>query len=133
MRRSDRDIKMQLIYCLSTLFSIASLPSAFAKDCGSQPGIANGECVKFYSGNSNTNCNDYLTGIISYKPTCQGNCYVYPFDSISVSGDGTYGTNCYVYSDSNCQNEMFSTGNVVGAGGCWASSGANSMKCYYRC
>jgi hypothetical protein len=36
-----------------------------------------------------------------------GNCFVYDhFTSLHVSGDGTYGTNCIAYSDTNCQTEM---------------------------
>jgi hypothetical protein len=103
-----------------------------AADCSNVAGgVANGECVKFYSGQG---CqSDEEEG--SYKPTCGGNCFQYgQFQSLHVSGDGTYGTDCYAYSDSNCQNLLTTTGNqVVGGGTCTSFGSANSMKCYYRC
>lgn len=102
-----------------------------AKNCQNIPGIANGECVRFYTG---IGCDGQEAG--SYKPSCEGNCYQYGFDYIDVAGDGTYGTNCFAYSDSNCQNYIGQTGNQVSVFGtetCMSFPGGQSMKCYYRC
>lgn len=72
--------------------------------CGSIPGIANGECVNHYS---NPGCadQDHIKG---YKPTCAGNRYVDKFNSVKASGDGTYSTNCDLFSDTSCQNKITS-------------------------
>jgi hypothetical protein len=96
--------------------------------CLGNGGIANGECVRYYS---STGCaaQDQIKG---YKPTCAGNCYVDEFDSVKVSGDGTYSTNCVLYSDSQCQNQINDFGSKTGGGVCKNNSGW-SMKCYYRC
>ena len=110
---------------------LALSASGLAADCvtGASPGTANGECVGFYLGGS-------CTGEIgSYKPTCAGNCFQYDsFNSLSVAGDGTFGTDCIAYSDDNCQTSMGNTGNVtVGPEQCFTYPGAKSMRCYYRC
>ena len=76
---------------------LALSASGLAADCVTGASPANGECVGFYLGGS-------CTGEIgSYKPTCSGNCFQYDsFNSLSVAGDGTYGTDCTAYSDDNC-------------------------------
>jgi len=116
---------------IAALFSLLTHP-VLAGDCSSVAGgVANGECVKYYS---EQGCESSLEEG-SYKPTCAGNCFQYSqFQSLYVSGDGTYGTDCYTYSDSNCQDLITDTGNVVtGPGKCVSFGSANSMKCYYRC
>ncbi|KAK2609108.1 hypothetical protein QQS21_002335 [Conoideocrella luteorostrata] len=97
--------------------------------CGNIPGTANGECVDYYSG---PDCagQDHIKG---YKPTCAGNCYVDKFYSVKVSGDGTYSTNCDLYSDTSCQNKIASVGSKTGFGSCSRNANGWSMKCYYRC
>jgi hypothetical protein len=105
--------------------------STLAANCQNSPGVANGQCVKFFSG---YNGEGALEG--SYKPTCQGNCYRYGFNSIRVAGDGTYGTNCNAYSDNNCQNYIGQTGNELSTFARTTTTnfpGGQSMKCYYRC
>ncbi|KAF5133868.1 hypothetical protein E5D57_004496 [Metarhizium anisopliae] len=96
--------------------------------CGSVPGVANGECVRYYS---STGCadQDHIKG---YKPTCAGNCYVDKFYSVKAIGDGTYSTNCDLFSDTSCQNKIASVGGKTGGGQC-ANANGWSMKCYYRC
>ena len=79
----------------------ANFPAALAADCLGQPGAANAECVKYYS---NAECKG--DAISSYRPTCKGNCYQAPFSSVKVAGDGTYGTDCVLYSDENCTVEQ---------------------------
>ncbi|KAH7405630.1 hypothetical protein DE146DRAFT_630364 [Phaeosphaeria sp. MPI-PUGE-AT-0046c] len=72
----------------SVLVTILFLSSgAAARNCQNSPGVANGECVKYYSGN---HCEGKPVG--SYKPDCSGNCFKYNFDSMNVAGDGTYDT-----------------------------------------
>lgn len=118
-----------LVFLLS-LFSILTAPVT-AADCQNSGGVANGQCVSYYS---NGGC-DGSTRIGRYKPTCQGNCFQYDnFQAVKVAGDGTYGTSCAIYSDINCQNKVADSGNVVvGGGKCVNSANAKSMKCYYRC
>ncbi|EJF64338.1 hypothetical protein BD309DRAFT_979930 [Dichomitus squalens] len=115
---------------IATLVLAAMLPTTFAANCQNSGGVANGECVKFYS-------NDQCKGdpIGSFKPTCEGNCFQFDsFSSVFVSGDGTFGTDCTLYSDDNCSVEQTDTGNVVvGGGKCAAAPNAKSMKCFYRC
>lgn len=98
------------------------------KECLGTGGIANGACVRYYS---NPGCED-RDHIKGYKPTCAGNCYVDKFNSVKAIGDGTYSTNCELYSDTQCQNSLGSVGGKTGGGHCKSSSGW-SMKCYYRC
>lgn len=98
------------------------------KECLGTGGIANGECVRYYS---NPGCED-RDHIKGYKPTCAGNCYVDKFNSVKAIGDGTYSTNCELYSDTQCQNSVGSVGGKTGGGQCKNASGW-SMKCYYRC
>lgn len=97
-------------------------------ECFPDGGIANGECVRYYSAGGCPD-NNLVKG---YKPTCNGNCYVDEFFSVKPSGDGTYSTNCELFSDTQCQNSLGSVGSKTGGGSC-KSSGGWSMKCYYRC
>ncbi|EJF64324.1 hypothetical protein BD309DRAFT_304413 [Dichomitus squalens] len=116
-------------FTIATLVLAAMLPAAFAENCQNTGGVANGECVKYYS---NDQCKGDVIG--SYKPTCEGNCFQADFSSVFVSGDGTFGTDCTLYSDANCSVEQTDSGNVVvGAGKCASAPNAKSMKCFYRC
>ena len=87
---------------VASLILAALIPTALAENCQNTGGVANGECVKYYS---NSQCKGDPIG--SYKPTCGGNCFQYDsYSSVYVSGDGTYGTDCILYSDDNCQVEQ---------------------------
>jgi hypothetical protein len=70
-----------------------------------------------------------------YTPTCEGNCFQYnSFGAIQVQGNIIKGTDCHVYSDSNCQNQILDTGNQVLTGSCHTlSQPGQSMKCYFNC
>ncbi|TQV94841.1 hypothetical protein IF1G_06852 [Cordyceps javanica] len=98
------------------------------RECLGTGGIANGQCVRYYS---NPGCadRDHIKG---YKPTCAGNCYVDRFAAVKAIGDGTYSTNCELFSDAQCQNSLGSVGGKTGGGHCKNAVGW-SMKCYYRC
>ncbi|KAJ7450191.1 hypothetical protein FB451DRAFT_1101988 [Mycena latifolia] len=85
------------------------------------------ECVSLYSG---SDCQGELT---NYVPTCNSGCYQYSsFNSVGVSGNGILGTDCHIFSDSNCQNQITDTGNQVD-GKCINTQGAQSMICYFDC
>ena len=88
-------------FTIATVVLAAMLPAALAANCQNSGGVANGECVKYYS---NDQCKGDVVG--SYKPTCEGNCYQAPFSSVFVSGDGTFGTDCVLYSDADCSIEQ---------------------------
>ncbi|KAI1774033.1 hypothetical protein F4818DRAFT_442783 [Hypoxylon cercidicola] len=98
-------------------------------NCQNSPGVANGECVTYYSDGSCKNAKK------SYKPTCAGNCYVDDFYSVAVAvaGDGTYGTDCELFLDNQCQQKVLDTGNVVTGGAQCSHYSGKSMRCYYRC
>jgi hypothetical protein len=56
--------------------------------------------------------------------------------SVSVAGDGTYGTSCQVYSDENCNNQIADSGNAIAGIGVCTAVGykqAKSMKCWFKC
>ncbi|KAJ3498814.1 hypothetical protein NLG97_g826 [Lecanicillium saksenae] len=80
------------------------------KECDGGGGRANSQCVRYYSGSGCKNENH----IKGYKPTCEGNCYVDKFYSVKAVGDGTYSTNCELFSDTQCQNSLGSVGSTVG-------------------
>jgi hypothetical protein len=99
------------------------------------PGAVNGQCVKYYGA---AGCNFPLLG--QFGPTCDGDCFRFDsFMSVRVAGDGTHGTDCTLYADINCTDEISNTGNVVSVGGgtrCTnAGEGgvARSMKCFFNC
>ncbi|KAK5999149.1 hypothetical protein PT974_01538 [Cladobotryum mycophilum] len=109
-----------------TIFGFVSTALAGAlANCRGGP--FSNECVFVYGG---TGCEGYNLET-SYRPTCEGNCYAYPFGSISVQASEFYNVDCHAYSDDNCQNEIGDTGNVNG--GCYNFSNGRSMKCYYHC
>ncbi|KAI9653453.1 MAG: hypothetical protein M1831_006001 [Alyxoria varia] len=86
-------------------------------------------CVRYYGGGGCT------TEIGNYVPTCAGNCFQYDaFTGLKVKGGGAggKGTDCQVFSDINCQNQLYRTGNQVSQTGCFGGL-AKSMKCYYNC
>lgn len=82
----------------------ASTGAAFAiflhTELASSAPCQGSECVSLYSG---AGCKSSLTNFI---PTCEGNCFQMGFDSLGVSGNGFKGTDCHVYSDTNCQNQI---------------------------
>lgn len=96
--------------------------------CTGNEGVANSQCVRYYSSKGCTS-DSHIKG---YKPTCGGNCYVDKFRSVKVFGDGTYNTDCELYSDTGCQNSVGRFGNGGLATKCRNYEGW-SMKCYYRC
>ncbi|KAJ7823494.1 hypothetical protein B0H14DRAFT_3470014 [Mycena olivaceomarginata] len=60
-------------------------------------------------------CGGGTNFIGDYVPTCGGNCFQYSsFDSLLVEGSLFLGTDCHVYSDYNCQNQIVDTGNILG-------------------
>lgn len=77
--------------------------------------------------------------IICKPQHCSKQCYSSNDEiaSIKASGDGTYGVNCHLYYDHNCQNQIGETGNIiVGGGKCYTPGNkakGHSMLCYYRC
>lgn len=90
---------------------------------------AAGECVTYYSGED---CSGPLG---SYVPDCTGNCFQYSsFSSLHTVGRTILpaGTDCVIYSDSNCQNEIADTGNHIPTE-CTSFSEAQSMQCYFNC
>ncbi|KAK5655190.1 hypothetical protein OQA88_6089 [Cercophora sp. LCS_1] len=83
-------------------------------------GVVNGQCGRLYR---SSGCNDQID---AFDPgRCSGTCHSYNQDirSIRGVGDGTYGTNCNLFSDKNCQEVIGQTGNaVVGGGKCYSPS-----------
>ncbi|KAJ7147418.1 hypothetical protein C8R43DRAFT_889902 [Mycena crocata] len=108
----------------STILAFAlSTTLISAKSCGG------GACVQYYHG---SDCRAFPAAG-EYVPTCKGNCFQFStFDSLYASGNSVFGTNCHVYSDPNCENEIADTGNQSG-GKCVNTPAAQSMKCYYNC
>ncbi|KAF7369542.1 hypothetical protein MVEN_00284100 [Mycena venus] len=114
---------MQFTHLTAFLSLVAAASLTSAKSCNAD------ECVSYFHGG------DCQSGgyISDYVPTCGGNCFQYSsFDSILVEGNGILGTDCHAYSDSNCENELVDSGNVV-TSVCVNSQGANSMRCFYNC
>jgi hypothetical protein len=95
---------------------------AAAKDCSG----SNGECIQYYS---DDNC---VTLEGEYQPTCQGNCFVYGFNSIRATG-GKVGVepSCTLYSDDNCEHEVDYIN--TGDNRCHSYNTFSSMRCYYDC
>ncbi|KAF3111038.1 hypothetical protein TWF569_007745 [Orbilia oligospora] len=117
---------MQINSFALTLLTLYPL-TALAANCGTIGGA--NQCVKFWTGSG---CSG---NAISYKPTCNGNCYQYDnVRSIQVRGNDVQGTNCVLYSDSRCQGYIGETGNKRGDGGCYVPPvPAYSMKCWFGC
>ncbi|KAI1316745.1 hypothetical protein F5Y16DRAFT_406797 [Xylariaceae sp. FL0255] len=97
-------------------------------------GVVNGQCGRYYR---DADCGDQIAAI--GPGDCSKQCYSTTDNiaSIKATGDGTYGVNCHMYSDSNCQNQIGETGNIIfGGGKCYTpGNGAtgHSMLCYYKC
>ncbi|KAJ0303501.1 uncharacterized protein N0V96_000468 [Colletotrichum fioriniae] len=97
-------------------------------------GVVNGQCGRYYRG---TGCSDQIGAIGPGR--CSGQCYSSSdaIASLRAVGDGTYGTNCHLYYDSNCQNQIGETGNaIVGGGKCYtppSGQTGHSLLCWYRC
>ncbi|KAJ7046297.1 hypothetical protein C8F04DRAFT_343066 [Mycena alexandri] len=118
---------MKLSYPTVILSLIVRAHLASSKACSG--GIHN-ECVAFYRG---ADCQD-PGELGSYTPTCEGNCFQFDsFDSLAVTGSQFFGTDCHIYSDINCQNQIADTGNEVSGRKCVNAAGAQSMICYYDC
>ncbi|KAF3935566.1 hypothetical protein ABW19_dt0203074 [Dactylella cylindrospora] len=118
---------MQIKTILAALLMTSGPAAVLAANCAGTPGLPGGQCVKYWSGA--TGC----TGTFkSYKPDCSGHCFVHDFTGIKASGDGHFGTNCAIFSDANCQNQIASTGNNPVEYSCFKKTG-KSMKCYYAC
>ena len=130
---------MQPAFFLSAVLAFTSLGYADPAECSEADDAASrlqargscdnaaGECVTYYSDQAHTN------PLGSYVPTCKGNCFQYSsFQSLRTEGALAKGTDCAVYSDSNCQNKIADTGNHI-AVQYTSFSSANSMQCYYNC
>ncbi|KZL75096.1 hypothetical protein CT0861_12512, partial [Colletotrichum tofieldiae] len=77
-------------------------------------GVVNSQRGRYYRG---TGCSDQIGA--NGPGRCSGTCYRSSdaIASIKAVGDGTYGTNCHLYYDDNCQNQIGETGNSVTGGG----------------
>ncbi|KAJ7226599.1 hypothetical protein C8J57DRAFT_1585400 [Mycena rebaudengoi] len=87
------------------------------------------ECVSLHRGD---NCQ--ASGLLTdFVPTCEGNCFQFDsFDSVLVRGSGFKGTDCHIFSDINCQNEIVDSGNEEREH-CESAPGAQSMRCFFDC
>jgi hypothetical protein len=114
---------MQVLFKAILLAFLSGI--ALAKDCSND-----GECVIYWASDD---CQGDDVG--EYVPTCQGNCFVFPFNSIAAYGNGFDGTACQMYSDNNCQNEVDWIDNTVTPFGsaCHTYNTFNSMKCWFDC
>jgi hypothetical protein len=113
--------KVVLLLAATWLQGASAAPD---KSCGH-----NGECVSLQTG-----CG-YLSSVLTnYVPTCGGNCYQYDsFAAVTVAGNGVFGTDCVIYSDDNCVNEFFDSGNQKGSECYVLSQPGRSMRCFYNC
>ncbi|KAJ7756228.1 hypothetical protein B0H16DRAFT_695394 [Mycena metata] len=86
-------------------------------------------CVELHRG---ADCSVDET-LVSFIPSCGGGCYQYSnFDSVEVGGTFLFGTDCHVYSDFNCQDEILDTGNIL-TEKCVNTPGAQSLRCFFAC
>ncbi|KAJ7347479.1 hypothetical protein DFH08DRAFT_960797 [Mycena albidolilacea] len=116
---------MHLKFFSAIISLVVGASLASAKECNG----GGGECVSHFHGSSCQGTNF----IGDYVPTCGGNCFQYSsFDSLLVEGSLFLGTDCHVYSDYNCQNQIVDTGNILGTS-CYNTPGAQSMRCFYDC
>ncbi|KAK7742343.1 hypothetical protein SLS53_004488 [Cytospora paraplurivora] len=98
------------------------------------PGVVNGECGKVYDFQDCTG-----NEVWRIQPDCTQTCIKVtdkPVVSVRAMGDGTYGTTCYLYPDSNCQSEVRRTSNsATGEGSCVSAIGqtVGSWKCTFKC
>ncbi|KAH0538688.1 hypothetical protein FGG08_004763 [Glutinoglossum americanum] len=116
------------MYLLKVIALLSLSALGLAGDC--EAGIGSDECVSVFADGG---CGSYET---SYRPTCEGNCYRYPFKGLKVKGNSFRGTNCVAYYDDNCQQAIASTGNQYGESDCVSfdhGGGAQSMQCYFDC
>ncbi|RAH46659.1 uncharacterized protein BO95DRAFT_494400 [Aspergillus brunneoviolaceus CBS 621.78] len=110
----------------SVLFCLTFSTAAVAKGC-SYDGFQ--ECVTYYA---DSDCHH---SIGNYIPTCEGNCFQFSsFQGLVVEGNFIHGTDCIVYSDPYCQNEIGVTPNAINQNiDCLSYGEAQSMKCYFDC
>ncbi|KAK4159892.1 hypothetical protein QBC43DRAFT_360894 [Cladorrhinum sp. PSN259] len=105
-----------------------------ARSACAAAGVVNGQCGRYYS---STGCNDQIGSID--PGSCTGTCYNSNTNikSLKAVGDGTYGTNCVLYSGFDCQgaNQIGETGNsITGGGKCYSNgNGGNSFRCWRKC
>ncbi|KAF2102260.1 hypothetical protein NA57DRAFT_73690 [Rhizodiscina lignyota] len=87
-------------------------------------------CAAFYSDNY-CSADDPITSMV---PDCSGKCYKpgTPFNSISVGGILFLGTDCHIFSDTDCQNEIKDSQNIFNEE-CFSTPKAQSVICYYDC
>ncbi|KAJ6535421.1 hypothetical protein B0H19DRAFT_963463 [Mycena capillaripes] len=120
---------------MKTSFQAAFLALLFhahltiAKDCSNS--IGQEECVSYFRG---SDCQG-AAELGSFTPTCAGNCFQFSsFDSVGVVGNDLFGTDCHIFSDPNCQNQIADSGNHVSSGRqCVNAQGAQSMQCFFNC
>ncbi|KAJ1328966.1 hypothetical protein MN608_05697 [Microdochium nivale] len=95
-------------------------------------GAVNGQCGEIFASGG---CGGGRISQIA--PDCSGTCHRGNFLSVRASGDGTYGTNCEIYSDDNCSRKLGETGNIKFShqGGCRDAAGApgRSYRCWFKC
>ncbi|KAG6361362.1 hypothetical protein INS49_009589 [Diaporthe citri] len=97
-------------------------------------GVVNGQCGRYYRA---TGCKDQIGAVGPGK--CSRTCYKSSDGILSVRavGDGTYGVNCHLFYDYNCQEKIGETGNaVLGGGKCYTPSqgtSGHSFLCWYKC
>lgn len=90
---ASRNLPPTMCYRITNLsaviMTIAFLSSgAIARNCQNSPGVANEECVSFYTSSLND-----ATKLGFYKPDCSGACYTYDsFGGLGTSGNGTHDT-----------------------------------------
>ncbi|KAJ7857090.1 hypothetical protein B0H14DRAFT_3640120 [Mycena olivaceomarginata] len=114
---------MKFTSTTALLSIILSAHLVFSKSCDDS------ECVELYRGSDCQGAGE----LTNYVPTCNNGCFQYSsFDSVRVSGSGFEGTDCHIFSDPNCQNEITDTGNEVQTN-CVNAPGAQSMICYFDC
>lgn len=114
-------IILKMMPHIAIIVGLAS--TALAANCGNGPYAP---CVTVHKG---TGCQSF-NKLTSYRPTCQGNCYVYPvslnthhlyrfvanlpqFDSLALAGSAFKNVNCVAYSDTNCTFTKFFYSSLV--------------------
>jgi hypothetical protein len=104
---------MKFKYSTLVAFPCATLASSTVDGSDRQSGVCS----------ASSKCTAMAAAAIEYNS----------FDSVNVA-DGTFfqGTDCYIYSDYNCQYQVADTGNQEGSK-CVNVPGAQSMRCFEGC
>ncbi|KAF4969346.1 hypothetical protein FSARC_3421 [Fusarium sarcochroum] len=90
---------------------------------------SDGQCVTYFS---QPGCSGKLG---NFKPDCTGACFQFSsFSSVRSAGTGIpiAGTACKIYSDANCQNQIFDIADHIPVQ-CDSFGSAQSMQCFYNC